>query len=159
MFEEKKVDSGSYEQCKLEELTPAKGDSVGFYLTETPMIDGDDGQFMVCNGLLVDLSSETVEDLISSAKAVSFIPKSILEGDITDGQWNIGQLARLENTNRPGDLNKKGKKTRYYAWDVFIQNAPNDVLAKLKAKNAELQGESPATMGETPAKSDKKPKL
>jgi len=129
MFEEKKVDSGSYEQCKLEELTPAKGDSVGFYLTETPMIDGDDGQFMVCNGLLVDLSSETVEDLISSAKAVSFI------------------------------LNKKGKKTRYYAWDVFIQNAPNDVLAKLKAKNAELQGESPATMGETPAKSDKKPKL
>ena len=160
LFEEKKVDSASgiYEQNKLEELTPEKGTSIGFYLVQTPMIEGDDGQFMVCNGLQVDLSSNTIEDLVASAKPVSFIPKSILQQDIEDGNWMIGQLARLENSNRPGDLNKKGKKTRYYAWDIYIQNAPNELLKQLKAKVAELEGTTLGT--ETPSgAASEKPRL
>ena len=151
MFEEKKVESGSFAQKKLEDLTPTKGTSIGFYLVETPMIEGDDGSFMVCNGLLINLNASTVDALVESAEAVSFIPKSILQGEIEDGNWNIGQIARLENSNRPGDLNKKGTKTRYYAWNIYIQNAPNEVLNKLKAKNALLQGTAPV-MGETPTK-------
>ena len=160
LFEEKKVDSASgiYEQNKLEELTPENGTSIGFYLTQTPMIEGDDGQFMVCNGLQVDLSADSIEDLVASAKPVSFIPKSILQQDIEDENWMIGQLARLENSNRPGDLNKKGKKTRYFAWDIYIQNAPNELLKQLKAKVAELEGNDLGT--ETPANSGAaKPKL
>lgn len=160
MFEEKKVDSSEYTQHKLEELTPSKGDSIGFYLVETPMIDGDDGEFMVCNGLLVNLNASSMDELVDTAEAVSFIPKSILQGEIEDENWNIGQLARLENTNRPGDLNKKGKKTRYYAWDIYVQAAPNDVLKKLKAKDAELQGKAPQSMESSTATEPRnKPKL
>ncbi len=151
LFTEKKQESGSYESRKLEDLTPENGSSIGFYLAETPMIDGEDSPFRVCKGLLVDFDKKTIDELVESAEAVSFIPKSILQGDIEDGSWNIGQIARLENTNRPGDLNKKGKKTRYFAWDIFIQAAPNAVLNMLKAKNAELQGNAPI-QGETPAK-------
>ena len=151
LFEEKKVEGGDWEQNKLEDLTPENGTSIGFYLVETPMIEGEDAPFMVCNGLLLDLEAKSIEDMVGSAKAISFIPKSILQGDIEDENWNIGQVARLENSNRPGDLNKKGKKTRYFAWNIFIQNVPNDLIKQLKGKVAELQG-TEATSGETPAK-------
>jgi len=159
LFEEKKVDntSGIYEQHKLEELTPENGSSIGFYLVQTPMIEGDDGSFMVCNGLKVDLGASSIEDLVASAEPVSFIPKSILQQDIEEENWNIGQLARLENSNRPGDLNKKGKKTRYYAWNIYIQQAPNELLKQLKAKVNELEGNT-VTDGEQTAGSAK-PKL
>ncbi len=147
-MKEKEVlsNEGIYEQNKLEELTPENGSSIGFYLAETPMIEGDDGSFMVCNGLLIDLSQGTIDDLVKTATPISFIPKSILQQSIEEEDWNIGQLARLENYNRPGDLNKKGKKTRYFAWKIFIQQAPNDLLKKLKAKLSVLKEETPADM-------------
>ena len=164
MFEEKKVEaSGIYEQSKLEELTPEVGTSIGFFLVETPIITGEDGPFMVCNGLQVDLGAKTIDDMVATAKPVSFIPKSILQKDIEEGSWNIGQVARLENDIRRGDM-YKGKKVKYYHWMIFIQNAPNEIISKLKAKIAELDGKSPAAMTETPAGSEesvatKKPKL
>ena len=161
IFEEKKVEaSGIYEQSKLEQLTPTVGTSIAFFLTETPIITGDDGPFMVCNGLQLDLASKTTTEMIENAKPVSFIPKSILQGDIEEGNWNIGQIARLENDIRRGDM-YKGKKVKYYHWMIFIQDAPNDVLKQLKDKVAELEGKTPAAMGETPADAGtkEKPKL
>lgn len=161
MFEEKKVEtSGIYEQSKLEVLTPELGTSIGFFLVATPIINGEDGPFMVCNGLQVDLASKTVEDMIDTAKPVSFIPKSILQGDIEEGNWNIGQIARLENDIRKGDM-YKGHKVKYYHWMIFIQNAPNEVLKGLKEKVAELEGKAPDAMSEQPADSTtkEKPKL
>lgn len=143
LFEEKKIEaSGIYEQCKLEELTPEVGTSIGFYLKQTVMITGDDGEFMVCNGLQVDLKAKTVDDFVSSAKPVSFIPKSILQKDIEDGNWNIGQVARLENDIRRGDL-YKGRKVKYYHWIIFIQDVGNAVLKKLDSKIDELEGNLP----------------
>jgi len=65
----------------LEELTPKVGTSIGFYLVEHPYIKGEDGEFMVCNGL-------------------------------QEGNWRKGQVARLENDIRRGDL-YKGKKVKY----------------------------------------------
>jgi len=161
MFEEKKVEaSGIFEQKKLELLTPKVGTSIGFYLVETPMIQGEDGNFMVCNGLLVDLEAKSIEDMVDGAKPISFIPKSILQTDIEEGSWNIEQLARLENDIRKGD-EYKGKKVRYFHWTVFIQNASNEVLKALKEKLAELEGKTPKAMGETPTgkSSIKKPNL
>ena len=164
MFEEKKVEnSGIFEQKKLEELTPEVDTSIAFYLVETPIITGEDGTFMVCNGLLVDLASKSVEEMIETAKPVSFIPKSILQRDIEDGNWHIGQIARLKNDIRRGDM-RQGRKVKYYHWVIFIQNAPNEVLNGLKAKVAELgaaaKGTAPAAMEETPANTPTtKPKL
>ncbi len=157
MFEEKKVESsGIYIQNKLEDLTPEVGTSIGFYLIATPYMTGDDGEFMVCNGLLVNLSAKSLDELVSTSQPVSFIPKSILQKDIEEGNWNIGQIARLENTIRKGDT-YKGKKVKYYHWAIYIQNAPNETLTKLKNRLAELEGKSPAQMSETPAKD--KPKV
>ncbi|MCI4435418.1 MAG: hypothetical protein JHC33_01225 [Ignisphaera sp.] len=149
MFEERKVEkSGIYAQEKLEELTPEVGASIGFYLVDTPMITGDDGQFMVCNGLQVNLNAKTVDDLVATATPVSFIPKSILQTDIEEGNWNIGQVARLESHIRKGDT-YKGKKVKYFHWNIFIQNVPNDVIKQLKAKIDELEGKLPTEAAKT----------
>lgn len=160
MFEEKKVESsGIFVQAKLDELTPANGDSVAMFLVKTPTFTGDDGEFMVCQCLQVDLASKTIDDLVANAVPVSFAARSILENSINDGAWKIGQIARLEQKIRRGDT-YKGKKVKYFAWDIFIQNAPNEIVNKLEAKVAELEGKSPATMTETAAEQTKeKPKL
>ncbi len=159
MFEEKKVESsGIFEQKKLDELTPAVGDSVAMFLVNTPIFTGDDGEFMVCQALQVDLASKTIDELVANAQPVSFAARSILENAIKDGNWKIGQIARLEQKIRRGDV-YKGKKVKYFAWDIFIQNAPNEIINKLEAKVAELEGKSPAQMTETAAETKEKPKL
>jgi hypothetical protein len=118
------------------------------------MITGDDGQFMVCNGLQLDLNAKTVEDLVDTAKPVSFIPKSILQTDVEEGNWNIGQVARLESHIRKGDT-YKGKKVKYFHWNIFIQNVPNDVIKQLKAKVDGLEGKLPTEA----AKPDTRPEV
>lgn len=160
LFEEKKVESsGIFVQSKLDELTPAVGDSVAMFLVKTPIFTGDDGEFMVCQALQVDLASKTIDELVANAQPVSFAARSILENAIKDGAWKIGQIARLEQKIRRGDT-YKGKKVKYFAWDIFIQNAPNDIINKLEAKVAELEGKSPAQMTETAAEPAKaQPKL
>ena len=161
LLAEKKVEqSGIYEQHKLDVLTPKVGDSIGFYLVETPTLTGDDGEFMVCNGLQVDLGSDSFDKMVEAAKPVSFIARSILEKDIKEGAWRIGQIARLESKIRRGDM-YKGKKVKYFAWDVYIQNAPNELLTDLDNKVVELKGDKPEEMGETATSTEpaKKPKL
>jgi hypothetical protein len=162
MFEEKKVESsGIWEQKKLDKLTPNKGDSIGFYLKDHPMFTGDDGDFMVCQGLMVDLSAKDVDTMVAEAQPISFAARSILEGQINEGAWHKGQVARLEMNIRRGDM-YKGKKVKYYAWNLFILNVPNDVINQLDAKITELEGKKPSNMTETPAgdsKSKEKPKL
>lgn len=162
LLEEKKVEqSGIYAQKKLDELTPAVGDSIGFYLKETPTLTGDDGEFMVCNGLQLNLAQDSFEKIVASAEPVSFIARSILEKDIREGAWRIGQVARLESKIRRGDL-YKGRKVKYFAWDVYIQNAPNTLLADLDKKITELKGTKPEEMTEeatTSTEPTKKPKL
>ena len=161
-FEEKKVESsGIFEQVKLDELTPEVGTSVAMFLVKTPIYTGDDGEFMVCNCLQVDLGSKTIDEMVENAKPVSFAARSILEKSINDGQWKVGQIARLEQKIRRGDL-YKGKKVKYFAWDIYIQGASNDIINKLETKLAQLEGKTPQTMTETAAESEQpkvKPKL
>lgn len=161
-FEEKKVESsGIFEQVKLDELTPKVGDSVAMFLVKTPIYTGDDGEFMVCNCLMVDLSSKTIDEMVENAKPVSFAARSILEKSINEGQWKLEQLARLEQKIRRGDM-YKGKKVKYFAWDIYIQNASNDIINKLLEKLAKLEGKTPQSMTETAAESEQpkeKPKL
>lgn len=159
-MEEKKVESsGIFVQVKLDELTPAVGDSVAMFLVNTPIFTGDDGEFMVCQCLKVDLASKTFDEMVENSEPVSFAARSILENAIKDGNWKIGQIARLEQKIRRGDT-YKGAKVRYFAWDIFIQNAPNDVLTKLEKKVAALEGKAPEKMTEYAAEQTKeKPKL
>lgn len=149
LFEEKKSESnGIFEQNDLNKLTPNKGDSIGFYLHGTDERSGEDGKFMIMNGLQLDLDAPSIEKMVETAMPINFIPRLVLENKHNDGNFNIGEAYRLEKSINRGD-EYKGKKVRYYAWDLYKVNAPSDILTQLKDKILTLQGKKTVLGSET----------
>ncbi len=157
LFEEEKSNTtGIFAQKDLNTLTPNKGDSVGFYLFATDQRQGEDGTFMIMNGLQLNLDAKSIDEMIEKATPINFIPRMILEKKHDEGNFNIGGAYRLEKTINRGDT-YKGKKVRYYAWDLYTVNAPKDALDKLNAKILDLQGKGSVMGSET--KAPDKPKM
>ena len=151
LFEEEKANSnGIFEQNDLNKLTPDVGNSIGFYLHSDDERQGEDGKFKIVNGLLLDLTAESIDKMIETAKPINFIPRMILEKKMEEGNFNFGEAYRLEKSINRGDK-YKGKVVRYYAWDVYRVNAPAEVLGRLKGKILELQGGGGVLGTETPA--------
>lgn len=137
--EEKIESSGIFLQKDLDTLTPNIGDSIGFFFFSTDKRSGDDGEFMICEGLMVDLKATTVETLVETAEPINFIPRTVLENKIIEGAFAKGNVYRIEKTLNRGDT-YKGKKVKYFAWDLFKINAPQDVVSQLNSKVLGLQG-------------------
>jgi len=158
LFKEDKVEqSGIFEQKDLSELTPNKGDSIGFYFFSTETRTSDEyGEFIISEGLKVNLNASSVDEMISTAVPINFIPRTVLENKFHEGAFNIGELYRLEKTINRGDL-IKGKKVRYYAWDLFKINAETDAIASLNSKVLELQGKATVAGSESAAQPTKSP--
>lgn len=143
--EEKIESSGIFIQKDLDKLTPDIGNSIGFFFFSTDKRSGDDGEFMICEGLQVDLTATTVEALVESAEPINFIPRTVLENKFLEGAFALGNVYRIEKTLNRGDM-YKGKKVKYFAWDLFKINAPADVLKKLNSKVLDLKGK-PSVLG------------
>lgn len=156
LFNEEKVEqSGIFEQKDLKDLTPNIGDDIGFYFYSVETRTSDEyGEFIISEGLLVDLKASSVEKMIETAKPINFIPRTVLENKYKEGAFNAGELYRIEKTVNRGDM-IKGKKVRYYAWDLFRINAGADTLKSLGAKVLELEGKPSVAGSETPAQSTK----
>lgn len=149
LFDEKKSESaGIFEQNDLNKLTPNIGDSIGFYLFDTDERSGEDGKFMIMLGLQLDLDSESIEKMVETATPINFIPRMVLENKHNDGNFNKGEAYRLEKKINRGD-EYKGKKVRYYAWDLYKVNAPTDTLKELNQKILTLQGKGSVLGSET----------
>ena len=139
MFQEKKVEQPQvYNKVSLEDLTPNKGDSILFYLVHTPSFTGDDGDFMVFQGLKLNLDAKTPEELISSAEPISFPARSIFEREVQEGRITPGKLYRLEMNIKRGDL-VKGKKVKYFHWNSYEQLPPEAILNQLHEKAREIE--------------------
>ena len=93
--EEVKSSNGIFEQKDLNNLTPNKGDSIGFYLYKTDERQGEDGKFMIMLGLQLDLTSDSIEQMIETATPINFIPRMVLEKKHQEGNFNIGEAYRL----------------------------------------------------------------
>lgn len=159
--EEKIESSGIFVQKDLDVLTPVIGNSIGFFFFSTDKRSGDDGEFMICEGLMVDLTATTVEALVESAEPINFIPRTVLENKFIEGAFALGNVYRIEKTLNRGDT-YKGKKVKYFAWDLFKINAPQDVIKQLNSKVLGLKGKTSVlgTEQETmPTEPKAKPKL
>ncbi len=154
--EEKIEKQGIFNQEDLSKLTPNKGDSIGFYFFSTDTRTSDDGEFLIAEGLQVDVNASSMEELIKTSTPINFIPRTVLENKIKEGAFNKGEVYRLEKTINRGD-EYKGKKVKYFAWDLFKINAPADAIKALNDKILDLQG-SPLG-SETAAQPTKKPAL
>lgn len=147
--EEKKVESGSFgAQVDLNDLTPEKGDSIGFYFHSHDMRQGDDGEFMIGEGLQLDLTLKTVDAIVESAEPINFILRSILEKEVNNGTFNLGKIYKLEKWINRGD-EYKGKKVKYFAWTLYEINAPKDVCNQLHSKCLEVKGKDNTLGAET----------
>ncbi len=161
LFKEEKSDSnGIFVQKDLNDLTPNKGDSIGFYFFSKDERQGEDGSFSIFMGLQLNLDAQSIDELIESSTPINFIPRMVLEGKHNDGNFNLGSAYRLEKTINRGD-EYKGKKVRYYAWDLYAVSAPSDALKSLKDKILGLQGKGSVLGSETPQenKAPTKPKM
>lgn len=161
--QEEKIESsgGIYLQKDLDTLTPNIGDSIGFYFFSTDKRSGDDGEFMICEGLMIDLKATTVEVLVNTAMPINFIPRTVLENKFLEGSFAKGNVYRIEKTLNRGDT-YKGKKVKYFAWDLYKINASQDVVTQLNSKILGLQGKGSVlgTEQETlPTAAKPKPKL
>ena len=156
LFNEDKVEqSGVFEQKDLSELTPNKGDDIGFYFFSTETRTSDEyGEFIISEGLQVDLTATSVEAMLDTAKPINFIPRTVLENKFHEGAFNVGELYRLEKTVNRGDM-IKGKKVRYYAWDLFKINADTATIKSLSKVLLDLQGKGSVAGSETAAQSTK----
>lgn len=151
LFKEEEVKaSGIFIQNDLNKLTPDIGDSIGFFLFETDERSGEEGKFQIWNGLRINLESASIEKMVETAEPINFIPRMILEKKLEEGSMALKGCYRLEKSINRGD-NYKGKKVRYYAWNVFTINAPEDAIEALNAKVLELQGKGSALGTETKA--------
>ena len=156
MGQEEKVEkSGIFDQKDLSELTPNKGDSIGFYFFSTDTRSGDDGEFMIAEGLMINVNAASIEALVETAEPINFIPRVVLENKINEGAFNLGNAYRLEKTINRGD-EYKGKKVKYFAWDLFHIDAPADAIKALNDKILDLQGNAGPMASETAAKATKK---
>ena len=148
--EEIKSSNGIFAQNDLNKLTPNKGDSIGFYLYSTDERQGEDGKFAIWNGLKLDLAADSIDSLIESAEPINFIPRLVLEKKLEEGSLTMKGVYRLEKSINRGD-EYKGKKVRYYAWNVFAINVDTETIGKLNKKILTLQGKDSPLGKEAPA--------
>ncbi len=151
LFNEDKVEqSGVFAQKDLSDLTPKIGDSIGFFFFSTEERTSDEyGKFIISEGLKLDLAAASIEKMVETAEPINFIPRTVLENRFHEGSFNRGEAYRIEKTVNRGDT-IKGKKVRYYAWNLFKINIDTDTIGKLQKKILELQGKGSVAGSETP---------
>lgn len=132
LFNEEKIDlQNPHEQVKLQEI--AKGDSIGFFWMNQRTANSDQyGEFTVIEGLQVDLTAESEDGLLDSAKAISTVPNTMLQNNIEQGGMVRGELYRIEKGWDKGEKFSTGP-AKGYGYNTFRIKAPEPLLQKLEA--------------------------
>jgi|SaaInl8_200m_RNA_FD_contig_21_23347_length_546_multi_8_in_0_out_0_1 hypothetical protein len=156
LLQEEKIDlQNPHEQFKLQDLE--KGESLGFYWVNMRTATSDEyGDFNVMEGLQVDLTADSEEAILESAKAISTVPNTMLQNNIDQGGMVRGDLYRLEKAWDKGEKFKTGK-AKGYGYNTYRIKAPESLLNKLaSAYRAKI---NPNNMGEESSEETSKPNL
>ncbi len=145
---EEKIDlQNPHEQVKLQDLE--KGESIGFFWVKMRDANSDEyGDFQIMEGLQVDLSADSEQALIDSAKPISTVPNTMLLNNIEQGGMVRGELYRLEKAWDKGEKFKGGVKAKGYGYNTYRIKAPESLLksldalykAKIKPNNMSQEG-------------------
>ena len=105
-------------QMDIKEMTI--GDSFGFFFTSQRTATSEEyGDFIICQGLKVDLEATDIDSLVDTAGAASFIPNTLLSNKITEGALLEGELYRIEKAWDKGQKFKDGKKAKGWGYKLF----------------------------------------
>ena len=159
--EEKVLSENQHEQGDIQGMEI--GDSVGFYFDNTKTGNSSEyGEFTIAQGLKVDLTSNSTDDLINNATPFSFIPNTLLKNKIAEGGFLKGEIYRIEKAWNKGQEFKDGKKAKGYGFELFHLKAGTDLTDGLKKRYGAALGGGAAGLTETPvaaASAKPKPKL
>jgi len=133
LFKEQEVlNQNQHKQIPLQELPI--NTSIGFYFDNTKEATSQEyGDFTVCQGLEVDLSSQTVDELIETAQPASFIPNTLLLNKLSSGAMIPGEVYRIEKVWDRFQKFKDGTKAKGYGYALFHQEVGPQVKSKLAA--------------------------
>ena len=136
--EEEILNENQHEQYDISALEI--GESLPFYYSNTRDATSDEyGDFIICQGIKVDIEAASIDALAASAKPISFIPNTLLVNKINEGAMIEGELYRIE---KAWDKNQKfadGKKAKGWGYKVFHLAAdPKTKTALMNAYKAAI---------------------
>ena len=119
LFNESEVlNENQHEQFDISALEI--GESVPFYFANTRGATSEEyGDFIICQGIQVDIEASSIDGLAESAKPISFIPNTLLKNKIDEGSMIEGELYRIEKAWDKGQKFKDGKKAKGWGYKVF----------------------------------------
>ncbi len=157
LFEEKEVlNENQHEQYDISALEI--GESLPFYYASTRGATSEEyGDFIICQGIKVDVEASSVDALVATAAAISFIPNTLLKNKIEEGAMIEGELYRIEKAWDKGQKFKDGKKAKGWGYKVFhlamdpqtktaLSNAYQSAVNSTGIKESEIE------VSETPSK-------
>ncbi len=157
LFEEKEVlNENQHEQYDISALEI--GESLPFYYASTRGATSEEyGDFIICQGIKVDIEAASVDALVGSAHAISFIPNTLLKNKIDEGSMIEGELYRIEKAWDKGQKFSDGKKAKGWGYKVFhLAMDPQTKTALSNGYKAAVNGtdlkESETEVSETPSK-------
>lgn len=163
--EEKVLSENQHEQLEIN--TMEIDEDFAFFFDNTKTANSAEyGEFLVCQGLKLDLDADDEEALVSSATPVSFIANTLLKNKVEEGGFLRGELYRVVKKWDKGQKFGDGRTAKGYGYDLFHLKA-GDALAKQLAAHykqalgggVNLQERAVDTTPEAKAPSKPKPKV
>lgn len=128
--EEEVISENQHKQLDIKEMELEE--SLGFFFVSQRGATSEEfGDFVICQGLEVDLGAQDVDTLVSTAGAVSFIPNTLLSNKIEDGSLLEGELYRIEKAWHKGQKFKDGKKAKGWGYKLFSLSIEPQVKKQL----------------------------
>lgn len=145
LFQEKKVvTGGQHEQIKLQELEI--GSSVTLFIKGFREGTSDEfGDYVIAQGLALDVDASDEATLINTAYLGSFILNTMLSNMRNDGKLEINKIYRLEKAWDRGQKLKSGKKAKGFGYEVFNLEVAPSMIQKLVSKYDALLSQQDGT--------------
>ncbi len=154
LFQEKEVlNENQHEQFDISALEI--GESLSFYFDNTRNATSEEyGDFIICQGIKVDIEAASLDALTASASAISFIPNVLLRNKIDENAMIQQELYRIEKAWDKGQKFNDGKKAKGWGYKVFhLATDPKTKTALVDAYRAAVNSTGIAEeteAGETP---------
>lgn len=144
LFQEEKIlQENQHAQFELQSLEI--GESIAVYFDNTRTANSEEyGEFIICQGLKIDLSAASEDDLIASATPVSFVPNTLLRNKLDQNSMIKGELYRIEKAWEKGQKFNDGKRAKGNGYELFHLKAGEGLLKAMKKAYNEKLGAAPA---------------
>lgn len=140
LFTEKEISlsGGNLQKVSMQELP--KGKSLVFYFADKANRQSKEyGDFVVFEGLQLDINAKGVDDLISSSIGISFVPNTFLLNATENNNLEVGRAYRIEKAWDKDEKFSDGRKAKGYGYKIFELNVDGETRGKLNLRFLDIR--------------------